>query len=76
MTNVNWDLDDLLVQRIRNAAVREGKSEAAYASEMIERGIGRPRTQREAAERFLAGPLMNLTDENGRAPTRDQLYDD
>lgn len=29
-----------------------------------------------AMQRFLSCPPMDLLDENGRAPTRDQLYDD
>ena len=34
-----------------------------------------PLSQREALERFLSGPLLKLTDENGKAPSRDQTYD-
>ncbi len=32
-------------------------------------------TQKEGLERFLSGPLMDLTGENGKAPSRDKLYD-
>jgi hypothetical protein len=31
--------------------------------------------QRAALERFLSGPLLDLTDENGKAPSRDQLIE-
>ncbi|MGJ3262082.1 MAG: hypothetical protein ACFE0R_02510 [Salinarimonas sp.] len=39
-------------------------------------GEPRPTPQTIAMQRFLAGPPMDLLDENGRAPTRDQIYDD
>jgi hypothetical protein len=76
MKNVTVTMDEALLQRARIAAARDGKSLSKYIAESVEQRVGRPMTQREALEIFLAGPLMNLTDENGRAPTRDQIYDD
>ncbi|MGV7033355.1 hypothetical protein [Methylobacterium symbioticum] len=76
MKNVTVTMDEALLQRARVAAARDGKSLSKFIAETVEQRVGRPMTQREALERFLAGPLMNLTDEKGRAPTRDQIYDD
>ncbi len=76
MKNVTVTMSEALLQRARVAAARDGKSLSRYIAETVEQRVGRPMTQREALDLFLAGPLMNLTDETGRAPTRDQIYDD
>lgn len=73
MKNVTVTMEDALLQRARIAAARDGKSLSRFVAEAVEQRVGRPLSQREAIERFLAGPLMNLTDENGKAPTRDDL---
>lgn len=75
MKNVTVTIDDALLKRARVAAARDGKSLSRFVAEAVEQRVGRPLTQREALERFLAGPLMRLTDENGKAPSRDQLYE-
>ena len=75
MKNVTITLDDQVVADARVEAAREGKSLSRFVSELVQQRVGRKLSQREAIERFLAGPLMNLTDENGRAPTRDEIYD-
>ena len=75
MKNVTVTMDDALLKRARVAAARDGKSLSRFVAEAVEQRVGRPLTQREALERFLAGPLMRLTDENGKAPSRDQLYE-
>ncbi|GJE54095.1 MULTISPECIES: hypothetical protein [Methylobacterium] len=76
MKNVTVTMDAALLQRARVAAARDGKSLSRFVAEAVESRVGRPLTQLEAIQRFLAGPLMNLTDENGKAPARDQIYDD
>ena len=77
MQTITVSLDDVVLQRAQEDAAREGKSLSEFIAKTVEARVGRPTlSQREAMERFLAGPLMNLTDENGRAPTRDQIYDD
>jgi hypothetical protein len=73
MKNVTVTMSEALLQRARVAAAHEGKSLSRFVAETVERRVGQPMTQREAIERFLAGPLMNLTDENGKAPSRDEL---
>ena len=73
MKNVTVTMDEALVKRARIAAARDGKSLSRFVADAVEQRVGRPLTQREALDRFLAGPLMDLTDENGKAPSRDEL---
>lgn len=75
MKNVTLSLDEQVLARARVAAAQQGKSLSRFIGELVERSVGRPLTQREAMERFLSGPLLDLTDENGKAPTRDRIYD-
>ena len=75
MKNVTVTMSEALLQRARVAAARDGKSLCRFVAEAVELRVGRPMTQREALDRFLAGPLMRLTDESGKAPSRDDLYD-
>jgi hypothetical protein len=75
MKNVTVTMDEGLLRRARVAAASEGKSLSRFIAETVERRVGRPLSQREALDRFLNGPLMDLTDENGRAPSRDELHD-
>jgi uncharacterized protein YggE len=76
MKNVTVTMDEALLQRARVAAARDGKSLSKFVAEAVEQRVGQPVTQREALERFLAGPPLHVLDENGKAPPRDQLYDD
>ena len=77
MQTITVSLDDVVLQRAQEDAAREGTSLSEFTAKTVEARVGRPiLSQREAMERFLAGPLMNLTDDNGRAPMRDQIYDD
>lgn len=76
MKNVTVTMDEALLQWARVAAARDGKSQSRFIAEAVEQRVGRPLTQLEAIERFLAGPPLHVLDENGKAPTRDQLYDD
>ena len=75
MKNLTITMDDAVLARARVAAAKQGKSLSRFVSELVERNIGRPMSQKEALERFLSGPLLDLTDENGKAPKRDQLYE-
>lgn len=76
MKNVTVTMDEAILQRARVAAARDGKSLSKFIAETVERRVGLPLNQREAIERFLAGPPWHLLDENGQAPTHDQMYDD
>ncbi|HEX8662742.1 MAG TPA: hypothetical protein VF744_01785 [Beijerinckiaceae bacterium] len=75
MKNVTVTMDEALLRKARVAAAQEGKSLSKFIAETVERRVGRKKTQLEALEAFLAGPLMDLTDENGKAPSRDEIYD-
>ena len=58
------------------AAAHEGKSLSRFVAETVEQRVGRPISQSEALAQFLDGPPLHVLDENGRAPSRDQLYDE
>ena len=75
MKNVTVTMNDALLQRARVAAAREGKSLSRFVADAVERRVGQPLTQAEALDVYLAGPLMRLTDENGKAPSRDEFYE-
>jgi hypothetical protein len=76
MKNLTITLSEDTLSRVRVAAAKEGKSMSRFVAELVEGRIGRKLTQREAVEAFLAGPSLPLLDDNGKAPTRDSLYDD
>lgn len=65
----------------RSERSEEAESAENNAIARADEGRDRPgepqrMSQRTVLQRFLAGPPMDLLDENGRAPTRDQIYDD
>ena len=77
MQTITVSLDDVVLQRAQEDAAREGTSLAEFIAKTVEARVGRPTmSQLEAIERFLAGPPLRLLDENGKAPTRDQIYND
>jgi plasmid stability protein len=75
LRNVTLTLPEDVLARARVEAARSGKSLSRFVSELVERRVGRARTQSEALAAFLSGPLLDLTDENGNAPSRDKLYE-
>jgi plasmid stability protein len=77
MKNLTVTLPDETYQNLRVAAAREGKSMSKFVSTLVERQVGTKerRDPAEAMRLFLAGPRYNLTDENGNAPSRDEIYD-
>ena len=76
MKNVTVTMDEDLLRRARVAAAHEGTSLSRFVAETVEQRVGRPISQSEALAQFLAGPPLHGHDENGRAPSRDQLYDE
>ncbi len=76
MKNITITLDDQLAATARVEAAKQGKSLSRFVSELVEARV-QPKVgdQLAALEVFLSGPLLDLTDENGKAPTRDQIYD-
>ena len=75
MKNLTLTLPDETYQNLRVAAAQEGKSMSRLVGELVERRIGRSISKAEAMRRFLEGPSLDLTDEHGNAPTRDQISD-
>ena len=77
MKNLTLTLPDETFARLRVAAANEGKSMSKFVGALVERQVG-TRERRDPAEAmrlFLSGPLYDLTDENGKAPSRDEIYD-
>lgn len=73
MKNVTITLSEDVVARARVQAAREGKSLSRFVSGLVEGRVGKPMSQRDAVEAFLAGPPLPLLNEDGTAPTTDQL---
>ena len=76
LSSLSVIVNSALLKRARIAAARDGKSVSRFVAEAVEQRVGRPLSQREALERFLAGPPLHVLDENGKAPTHDQMYAD
>ena len=77
MQTITVSLDDVVLQRAQEDAAREGTSLSEFIAKTVEQRVGRPAmSQSEAMKRFLAGPPLRVLDDNGKAPTRDQMYDD
>jgi plasmid stability protein len=76
MTNVTITLDDETIQRTRVAAAQAGKSVSKFVGELLRKELGSsPLSRKEAMRRFLDGPPLNILNEDGTAPTTDQLYE-
>lgn len=76
MKNVTITLPERTLAKVRMEAARAGKSVSKFMADLAEERIGSPDSDPgEAMRRFLSGPLYDLTDENGKAPSRDQIYD-
>lgn len=73
MKNVTISLDDTVVHDARVAAASQGKSLSRFVSEVLSDHLTRS-NRRRAIRDFLDGPLWELTDENGRLPTREEIY--
>ena len=76
MKNLTITLDEGVAARVRVQAAVQGKSMSKFISDLLEREVGRGdnKTDLEAIEEFLQGPLWPLTDENGRWPSREDIY--
>lgn len=73
MKNVTISLDDAVVHDARVAAASEGKSLSRFVSEVLAEHLTKS-SRRRAIRDFLDGPLWDLTDENGKLPTRKDIY--
>lgn len=75
MKNVTITLPDDLATAARVEAAKQDKSLSRFVADMLEREVGRREvSQREAIEKFLSGPLLPMSDEHGRLPTREEIY--
>ena len=77
MRNVTISMDDELYRVTRIEAAKAGKSMSKYLAGLIDRQVEKNDRSAdiEAIERFLAPPYWDLIDEDGNAPSRDQIYD-
>jgi hypothetical protein len=75
MKNVTITMPERTLSMVRVEAAKAGKSVSKFIADLAEERVGRPADPRAALVAFLSGPLLDLTDENGKAPSRDQIYD-
>ncbi len=75
MKNLTLTLSESTHADLRVEAAKAGKSMSKFVSDLVEDRIGGRQARIEAMRRFLEPPYWDLTDENGNAPTRDQIYD-
>lgn len=76
MKNVTITLPEQTLAKLRIEAAKAGKSVSKFMADLAEERIGsRTVDPGQAMRQFLSGPLYDLTDENGKAPSREQIYD-
>ena len=76
MKNVTITLPEQTLAKLRIEAAKAGKSVSKFMADLAEERIGsRTADPGQAMRQFLSGPLYDLTDENGKAPSREQIYD-
>ena len=75
MQELTLTLDEGVLAKARTASAKTGQSLSEFIAALLVKELGPPLTQKEALERYLAGPLLNLTDEKGNAPSRDELHE-
>jgi predicted CopG family antitoxin len=73
MKNLTISLEVDVYQRLRIAAAEGDMSMSRYVSQLLERQIRSKMSAREAIEKWLSGPSLNLLDSDGKAPTTDEL---
>jgi hypothetical protein len=76
MRNVTLTLEEAVLEQARIEAAKEGKSLSRFVADVLERRVGRKKTQAEIVASWLAGPVLFEDGEPGRLPSREELYDD
>ena len=80
MKNVTISMDEALLQQVRVSAATQGKSVSRYVGELLsEELILRPArvvSVSAALDALLAMPDLNIANEAGKMPTREELYDE
>ena len=84
LKNVTVTLPEKTLRAVRVAAAHDGVSMSKWLGRLVESNVdidpaatetARIERQREAMVRFLAAPKYRLTDENGKAPSKEWMND-
>ena len=76
MKNVTISMDETVAAWARIEAARAGKSLSRFVGDVLAAQIEQKSSQSGVLNRILAYPKLDLTDENGNAPARNEVYDD
>lgn len=76
MKNVTISMDETVAAWARIEAAKAGKSLSRFVGDVLAAQIEQKSSQSDVLNRILAYPKLDLTDENGNAPTRNEVYDD
>jgi len=76
MKNVTISMDEATAQWARIEAAKAGKSLSRFVGDVLASQIERKSSQSDTLKRLLAFPKLDLTDDDGNAPARNELYDD
>jgi hypothetical protein len=74
MKNVTITMDEALVRKARIVAASEGKSLSRFIAEVVQQQVGRPLSQAESLDRFLAGP--DWSSDGAHLPGREEIYEE
>ena len=74
MKNVTITLPDDLAQWAKVEAAKEGKSLSRHLADMLSANRDRRKSQAAAIKAWLDLPPLRLVNENGKPPTRDEIY--
>ena len=80
MKNVTISMDEELLQQVKVEAAMKGKSVSRFVADLLsEQLVARPRRVAEISavlDALLAMPELTMSDENGKMPSREELYDE
>ena len=76
MKNVTISMDEDTAAWARIEAAKAGKSLSRFVGDVIASKMERQSSQSEILKKIMSYPKLDLTDESGNAPTRNELYDD
>jgi hypothetical protein len=80
MKNVTITVNDAVLTEVRVKAAREGKSVSRYVGELMARDAGLADSLNQEPDQALEALLrigkLELSDETGRLPTREELHDE
>jgi plasmid stability protein len=74
MKNLTISLPDDVAADLRVRAAKAGKSMSRYVADKLAEPDKAADQKTKAIERFLARPRLDLTDADGNAPTKDEIY--